>query len=197
MLHRLFSRRVSRLGLLSCLGFLIWLAEVPTVRAAHRSHASTIRVTNASDSGPGSLRQAIAGAQPGDTIVFDLLLPATIRLTRCELVVDKSLNISGPGPQLLAISGNKASRVFRLGGDWGELMPNTVKISGLTIRDASGETDGGGLRNNGAMLTLLLIAASMATRRRSRLAVGCTMIPALVHCRTPYSAATLHRPAME
>lgn len=30
----------------------------------------TITVTNANDSGPGSLRQAVVDAMPGDTIIF-------------------------------------------------------------------------------------------------------------------------------
>ena len=42
------------------------------------AHATTIIVINTNDSGPGSLRQAIADAQNGDTIVFNLDLPATI-----------------------------------------------------------------------------------------------------------------------
>ena len=35
--------------------------------------ATTITVTNGNDSGPGSLRQALADAQDGDTINFDPL----------------------------------------------------------------------------------------------------------------------------
>jgi hypothetical protein len=45
------------------------------------AHAAIITVTNTNDSGPGSLRQAVRSAQDGDTIVFDLELPATILLT--------------------------------------------------------------------------------------------------------------------
>jgi len=45
------------------------------------AYAATITVINTNDSGPGSLRQAVGSAQNGDTIVFDLELPATILLT--------------------------------------------------------------------------------------------------------------------
>ena len=45
------------------------------------AHAAVITVTNTNDSGPGSLRQAVGSGQDGDTIVFDLELPATILLT--------------------------------------------------------------------------------------------------------------------
>ena len=45
------------------------------------AHAAVITVTNTNDSGPGSSRQAITDTNDGDTIVFDLELPATILLT--------------------------------------------------------------------------------------------------------------------
>jgi hypothetical protein len=67
--------------------------------------ASTITVTNANDSGPGSLRQAIADANLGDTIDFSLSYPALITLTSGELVISKNLTITGPGASHLAISG--------------------------------------------------------------------------------------------
>jgi hypothetical protein len=42
--------------------------------------AATLTVTNTYDSGPGSLRDAIAVASPGDTVNFSLAYPATITL---------------------------------------------------------------------------------------------------------------------
>jgi hypothetical protein len=59
-------------------------------------HAATIRVTNTNDSGPGSLRQALTIANDGDTIGF--AVTGTINLTSGELVIDKNIIISGPGP---------------------------------------------------------------------------------------------------
>jgi uncharacterized repeat protein (TIGR01451 family) len=95
----------------------------------------SVTVTSTNDSGPGSLRQAIADAEPGATIQFDLTYPATITLTSGELWIStKDVTIAGPGPDLLAISGNHSSRVFRA-----EAHPPYdihVSISGLTIRNA-------------------------------------------------------------
>jgi predicted outer membrane repeat protein len=112
-------------------------------------HAATITVTNTNDSGAGSLRQALAIANDGDTITF--AVTGTIGLTSGELLVDKSITISGPGAASLAINGNAKSRVFHIGAS------RTVTISGLTITNgnASGEVpDGGGIYNDHAALTL-------------------------------------------
>lgn len=98
-------------------------------------------VTNDYDSGPGSLRQAIAEAAPDETIEFALTYPATITLTSGELVITKDLTIVGPGAELRTVSGNHASRVFNI------TSGVTVTLEGLTLRDgyvANGKGDGGG-----------------------------------------------------
>jgi hypothetical protein len=79
------------------------------------TQAATITVTNTNDSSSGSLRQAVADAVDGDTINFSSSLNGqTITLTSGELLVDKSVAISGPGANTLAVDANHASRVFTL-----------------------------------------------------------------------------------
>jgi len=56
---------------------------LPTLRAA------TITVTEASDSGPGTLRQALADAHDGDMITFDESIYNMIWVTHGDLVMDK------------------------------------------------------------------------------------------------------------
>src|SRR5215216_4015108 len=69
--------------------------------------ATTITVTNTNDSGPGSLRQALVDANDGDTVNFDCSLQnQTIILTSAELAIDKNVTITGPGPDMLAVSGS-------------------------------------------------------------------------------------------
>ena len=63
----------------------------------------TLTVTNNADTGPGSLRDAITDATPGDTIRFALAVPNTISLTSGELLIDKNLTVTGPGADLLAV----------------------------------------------------------------------------------------------
>jgi hypothetical protein len=54
----------------------------------------------------GSLRKAIVDASDGDTIEFQPGLTGTITLAGAELLLDKNLTITGPGAEVLAISGN-------------------------------------------------------------------------------------------
>lgn len=103
---------------------------------------ANIVVTSLGDSGPGTLRDAIAAAVPGDTITF--AVTGAIALAGSQLVVDKRLTIMGPGSDLLAISGSAMSRVMEV-TETGDLS-----LSGITIRDGR-STEGGGIRNFGAV----------------------------------------------
>jgi hypothetical protein len=58
---------------------------------------ATFTVSNTNDTGVGSLRQALADATDGDTIVFDLAgCPCTITLTSGGLVIDDDVTITSP-----------------------------------------------------------------------------------------------------
>jgi len=115
----------------------------------YRNLPSTLTVLNTADSGPGSLRDTIAAAQNGDTLVFDPSLNGqTITLTSGELAFNQSLNIQGPGADQLAISGNNAGRVFDLTGSGAD-----VTIAGLAITNGLA-TQGGGIDNAASNLTL-------------------------------------------
>jgi hypothetical protein len=95
-----------------------------------RTVPSTLTVTSAADSGPGTLRQTIQDAAGGDTIVFDDSLSGqTITLTSDSLTVGKDLTIAGPGSDQLAIDGNLQHTIFNTSAN--------VLISGLAITDSS------------------------------------------------------------
>ncbi|MGB3364674.1 MAG: hypothetical protein WBB48_07830 [Thermodesulfobacteriota bacterium] len=117
-----------------------------------------ITVTSTADSGPGSLRQAVIDSAPNGTIDFDLsglgAPPHTITLTSGEIVIDKSLRITGSGKTDLIISGNNNSRIFRT-----ETTGSIIFITDLTIQDGDvrgnagvGGQKGGGIHNTASLL---------------------------------------------
>ena len=108
------------------------------------SPTPTILVTNTNDSGPGSLRQALADANNGDIIGF--AVTGMIGLTSGELLVGHSITISGPGADNLAVNGNAKSTVFHIASG------QTVTISGLTIINGHASDSGGGIYNDHAVL---------------------------------------------
>ncbi|HEU4878532.1 MAG TPA: CSLREA domain-containing protein, partial [Gemmatimonadaceae bacterium] len=78
--------------------------------------AATPVVNSLNDPGTGvcddtecTLREAITFASSGATITFAAGLTGTITLTSGELYLNKSLNINGPGPTALTISGGDAT----------------------------------------------------------------------------------------
>ena len=112
--------------------------------------ANIIVVTSTNDSGPGSLRDALAAANDGDTIDATGV-SGTILLTSGELQVTHNVTINGPAAQNLAVNGNAASRVF-------ENFASDVTISGFTVTNGlppTGDNNGGGGILNHGGLTLI------------------------------------------
>jgi hypothetical protein len=115
-------------------------------------------VTTLADSGPGSLRDAIATTPPGGTVDFQPSLSGTIVLSGSALSITKDLTVAGPGARVIAVKG--------IGGINGIetfdcSQGNQVRISGLTIT-------GGSIFNHGT----LTIADCIVTGIRSNLAGG-------------------------
>src|SRR5262245_3540069 len=135
--------------------------------------AGTITVTNTNDSGPGSLRQALIDAQDGDTIAFDLSLPATISLTSGELVINKNITVMGPGPDLLTVARAKSAPNFRIF----HVMPaHTSTIQGLRITNGyttAGPVSGGGIYNDHSNVTVTrCVVADNSARGRGGFSGG-------------------------
>jgi hypothetical protein len=119
------------------------------------AYADIITVTNTNDSGTGSLRQALADANNGDAIDFDLSLKGhTISLTSAELVINKSITISGFGPNLLVVSRAQNAPAFRI---FNVAAGLTVVIQGLTISNGSAPQFGcgGGILNAASTLSVM------------------------------------------
>ena len=142
---------------------LLWKAALAagigwSLLHALQGQAASLVVTTLANSGTGSLRAAIASANDGDVITF--AISGTITSLSGELLIGKSLDIVGPGPTKLGVSGNNASRVFNIAGG------ASVSLTGLTIcnghaHDGAAATssatpgspgdDGGGIYNAGTL----------------------------------------------
>ena len=126
-----------------------------------RATRAIFTVTNTNDSGAGSLRDAIATATSGGTILFHPSLtatgPTTITLTSGELKLMKPFTISGPGADRLAISAGNSSRV----------VSNTngaiSRLLGLTIRDGHSTETGGGIYNSARLTIQSCVVTSCST----------------------------------
>lgn len=101
-----------------------------------------IIVTSTADSGAGSLRQAIADAQDGDTILFDLsafpesvIPPAAIAISS-QIAIGKSITIDGDGR--VTIDGQSIVRCFYIA-----TADVEVVLSGITMMNGSGAGGGG------------------------------------------------------
>jgi hypothetical protein len=93
--------------------------------------APVVTVTNTDDSGPGSLRQAMADAGPGSVIQFASgIAGQTIVLTTGPLVTNQPLTIEAPISAGMTISGNLSSRVFILGVDANLVLRNLTLVHG-------------------------------------------------------------------
>jgi hypothetical protein len=119
------------------------------VIAALQSPAAT--VTSLADSGPGSLREAIAG---GGVINFSVT--GTINLTSGEIPINVPVSIQGPGPSQLTVQRSPGAPDFRIFNI--SILGNAV-ISGVTLSNgrvgAANEYDEGGCIELTGRLTLL------------------------------------------
>jgi CSLREA domain-containing protein len=100
--------------------------------------ATTRTVTSLGDSGAGTLRDAVQASDNGDAINFSVT--GVISLTSGQLLITKSITITGPGENLLEVTRGSANdaRIF-------ELDSGNVNISGLALTNGFA---GGGLNNS-------------------------------------------------
>ena len=126
------------------LGFLSSLAFVALILSSSIALATNRTVTSLADSGAGTLRDAIAASDNGDTIDFSVT--GTIGLTSGFLVILRDITITGPGANLLEVT--RTAGVFTI-FDVGD--GPTVSISGIGITNGHSpgdETGGGGISSS-------------------------------------------------
>ena len=109
-------------------------------------------VKNTDDADAGSLRDVIASVCAGSTITFAPNVRGAINLTSDQLLINKSLTIQGPGPNLLSVQRSVSAGNLRIFN----IAPAAViaNISGLTIANGSAPPDGissGGIASLGTL----------------------------------------------
>jgi 5-hydroxyisourate hydrolase-like protein (transthyretin family) len=158
-------------------GFLVVAALL--LALAPRAEAATLTVTNANDSGAGSLRAALASAATGDTIAFaSSLTGATIVLMTSDasstgntptapfgntgLVVNGiTVTIDGSAASGLTIDGNGTQRIFAVTGGPGAAgnatgsplpggSPGVLTLKNLTLANGFAKGGNGRLGAGGA-----------------------------------------------
>ncbi len=92
------AQRIWSIVLSTILAFLVLGGLLGWLGSPQPARAATLVVTNAADSGPGSLRQAISDAAVGDTITFDSSYVITLTST---LVLSQDLTIDGGGHTII------------------------------------------------------------------------------------------------
>jgi hypothetical protein len=117
--------------------------------------AATFSVTSLADAGPGSLRSAVLAANTvagADEIVFAPGLNGTITLTSGEIAITDDLVITGPGADVLTVSGNRQSRIFNIDAGTDEALD--VTVSRLTLTQGFAQGPGGAVLVKAGRVTI-------------------------------------------
>jgi uncharacterized delta-60 repeat protein len=146
----------------------------------------TIIVTNANDSGAGSLRAAVAAAEAGDTVVFKAGL-GTIALAS-EIVPVTSVRIDG-GIAGTTISGNHACRLFSVSSGGSLTLRNLTLTGGNGIQSGVPGSSGGAIYNDGTLtLTGCILSGNSVSASGGAIWSGHTLT--MTQCTVSGNAAT-------
>jgi hypothetical protein len=128
--------------------------------AVSELHSATLTVTATSDSGAGSLRQAIvdANANPGDDTI-EIMATGTIVLSSPLPQITGNTVLSGPGTNLLTISGNNAVRLFTIRSGTTNVFNGISLASGLATNGANGAA----IENAGELTLMNCVVANNNT----------------------------------
>ncbi len=89
-----------------------------------------LRVSHTADAGPGSLRFAIACAQPGDTVYFAQDLANDTIFLLSNLVIDKDISIAFQHPGTVVINGQQTDQLLQIAQDAHVMLSTLDLIAG-------------------------------------------------------------------
>ena len=126
-----FVARVTAIAVLAVIGAM----------AAPSAQAGTLTVTNNADTGGGTLRDRLAMANAGDTILvpgsFTIMLASPLTVT--QLTSHGSVTIASTGSGTPTISGASVTRIFVMNSHTG------LTLRHLTLSDGKSASDGGAI----------------------------------------------------
>lgn len=129
--------------LAACLAAALAL-QAGALAAPRVAPAGSVVVQTCEDSGPGSLRAAVAAAADGDVVDLSTLGCGQIALSSGAIVIGvANLSVKGPGMAALTLSGGDSDRVFDHAGT------GTLGVSDLTLTHGRASGDGGCVRSAG------------------------------------------------
>ncbi len=103
-------------------------------------------VTHSGNAGAGTLRDVIACAPHGGTIIFSPALDGfTIGLEE-EIWINKNLTINGPGAHLLTVSGSTLTRIFHLAPG------KNLHIKNISLKNSNSPINGGAIWVEGDLM---------------------------------------------
>jgi hypothetical protein len=141
------------------------LCAVLALASPNASAGSTFFVTSTADSGPDTLRGAIAAANTadGNTVQIDSSLKgSTITLTSDYIEINHLMTVTGPGENAVTVSGGGISRIFYVHDT---SLASDVTISNMTLTAGNvGVFSGGAIaaKNSRLVVDHVTISASSA-----------------------------------
>ena len=125
-------------------GTLGWVPFTATSAGLHATRGPVVE--NTDDSGPGSLRDAVALAVPDATITFDPALSGQTITLLSQVLLDKDLAIDASSlAGGIVLNGDDASRIFRVDASASVSLSSLTVSSGLALF-------GGGILNDGELV---------------------------------------------
>ena len=113
------------------------------------SRAGDVPVTSLADAGPGTLRQAIADAAPGDRVVLSTSVYGQSILPETPILIDKAVYIQGRSKTDITVDGQQKTRLFIV-----DAPDQLVRMGGFTLTRGFAEGSGGAIQVNSGYLRL-------------------------------------------
>src|SRR5262245_1119960 len=118
------------------------------------AEAALLTVTDCGDNGGANqVRQVVAGAQAGDTV----LLPPCSIVLKATLTLTRNIGLSGAGAGVTVLSGGHIVTVLVVA------IGTTANLTGLSIQDGAGASGAGIVNFGTAVLTSAVVSGNSAT----------------------------------